>query len=222
MTEIVLNKLYDLQDTTIEHKLPNWNGNISFFVEAAGDIYREICHDPADFGGYIAEKRQKLKTFSELNDADIKEIRDTLKKHSDWYDKLDEYIVLVDNLYTETKNFAFDTYAKAKIYGTDTYPDRKNAMLAALETIQAICIYAEGEFTKVDVDRKIKNLNAMLIEKKPKITSKLPKGVKVRENEMLKEQREYYEASEAKKQKEFEEAIEARKQRVLEKGLIQK
>jgi hypothetical protein len=171
---IVLIKLHELQDTTIEHKLPNWNGNISFFIEAAGDIYRELCHDPVDIGGYIYEKRRKLKTFSELRASDMSEIKDTLKKHSDWYDKLDEYMVLVDNLYIETENFPFDTYAKVNIYGTENYLDRKKLMLAALETIQAICIFAQDEFIKTDVEREIRNLTDLMIVKKPKITEELP------------------------------------------------
>jgi hypothetical protein len=165
MTEIVLTELHEMQSNTVEHKLPNWNGNISFFIEAAGDIYRELCHNPADIGGYIGEKRRKLKSFSELNASDKKEIRDTLKKYSDWYEELENYMLIVDDLSSATEKFQFGVYEKVNIYGTETYLNRKEIMLAALEIILGICIYAEGEFTNTNVEKAIKNFDEMFDKK---------------------------------------------------------
>jgi len=150
-----------MQDTTIEHKLPNWNGKISFFIEAAGDIYRELCHDPVDIGGYIYEKRRKLKTFSELRASDISEIGDTMKKHSDWHDLLDEYMMAVDALSSATEKFQFGSYEKVNVYGTKTFLDRKELMLAALEAITATCLYARGDFTKEETGKVIRYVDEL-------------------------------------------------------------
>jgi hypothetical protein len=165
MTEIVLTKLYEIQDINIEHVLPTYNGSIPYFVEAAGDIYRELCHDPVDFGGYIAEKRRRLRTFYEMNDADIKEIRDVPLEHSDWYILLADYMIEVDALFFETEKFDFSVYRMAKIHGTENSLDRKELMLAVLEDILAICLYAKDDLTKERVDKIIKDTDEMFDKK---------------------------------------------------------
>lgn len=162
MTRIELVKLHEMQDITIEHKLPNYNGNISYFIEAAGDIYRELCHDPADFGGYIAEKRMKLRKFFDLEEIRIREIFDVPNRYPDWHDQLDNYVVKVDDLYDETEKFDFGIYEKVGIYNTDIELDRKALMLSALEVILTICLYAEGEFVKHEVEKIIKETDEMI------------------------------------------------------------
>jgi hypothetical protein len=165
MTEIVLTKLYELQDSTIEHKLPNWNGDISYFIEAAGDIYRELCQDPADFGGYIGEKRTKLLKFIELDEDRIKDIKDTIKNHSDWFEQLDKYMVAVDDLSAATEIAKLGEHEKAKVYGKDIFRDRKELMQASLEVILAICLYAEDKFPKETAERVIKYADELFIVK---------------------------------------------------------
>jgi hypothetical protein len=156
-----LHELYEQQDTTIEHKLPLYNGDIPCFVEAAGDIYRELTQETVDFGGYIGEKRMKLRKFFELNEQRIKDIQDTPKNYPDWYEKLEDYLMTVDDLSSETSNFKFGNYEKVNVYGTKVLLDRKELMIAILEVISAICLYAEGEFTKEQTERVIRYADAL-------------------------------------------------------------
>jgi hypothetical protein len=62
--------LFDLQNSTVEHKIPIRDGNASYFDEAAGDVFRELTKDYPD-PGYINEKLAKLNKFNQLNNADI-------------------------------------------------------------------------------------------------------------------------------------------------------
>ena len=64
-------RLYELQDSTVEHKLPVRDGNASFFEEAAGDVFREMA-TRAD-GGYVSEKIRRLLRFGDMNQADVEQ-----------------------------------------------------------------------------------------------------------------------------------------------------
>jgi hypothetical protein len=155
MTQIVLTRLWEMQDETIEHKLINYSGPISYFIEAAGDIYRELCHEPVDYS-YIAEKRKKLRNFYTLPTWDIKEIGEKLSQYPDWYEQIDLYILKVDALRFETEKFDFGIYTKSKVYGEEIYLDRKERMLEALRVTLSVCFYAKDEMKKEEVENMIK------------------------------------------------------------------
>lgn len=157
---LILKELYNIQNETIEHKLPNYNGNISYFIEAAGDIFRELCNEPVDLN-YISQKRRILRNFYTLTVGDIEEIKDTKETYPDWNEELDKYIVKVDDLEEETEIFDFGVYKRTKIHIIGIVLDRKERMLKALETIFAICFYAKGLVTTDEVSKMIKELDEM-------------------------------------------------------------
>jgi hypothetical protein len=146
--------------------LPNYNGHISYFIEAAGDIYRELCLEPA-YSIYIDEKRLKLRYFCNLNSGVIKEIKETRIEYPDWYDQLDSYIVKVNTLLEKTEEFDFGIYEKVELRnnkGSKSF-GRKERMMKALEAILAICLFAKEEMTSEEVSKTIKSLDDMFKNK---------------------------------------------------------
>lgn len=145
----ILMELYDLQDQLIEHKLPNYNGNISYFTEAVGDIYRELCLEKISHS-YIFEKLNKLRNFYDLNPRDIRELSETPEKHSDWFEQLNIFIAKIDRLKEKTKGFNFGVYE-----------NRKNKMLRALDISIDICLFAKFEIPIEIVKEHIKEFDEM-------------------------------------------------------------
>lgn len=144
-----LMELYDLQDQLIEHKLPNYDGNVSYFTEAAGDIYRELCSKIVSHS-YIFEKLYKLRNFYDLSTRDIKELLETSKRHPDWFEQLDNFIIKINKLKEITKGFNFGKY-----------DDRKNKMLKALDISIDICLFAKSDLSIDTVKEHIKEFDDM-------------------------------------------------------------
>jgi len=99
--------LFKLQDELIEHKEPKCHFLISLFIEAAGDIFREMCKEYA-FEGYVREKINKLRTAKHINKADMNEIysecpnvyfNDYLKKVDYLKSKIPEAFIYVEPPY---------------------------------------------------------------------------------------------------------------------------
>lgn len=146
---IFLMELYNLQDRLIEHKLPNYNGNVSYFIEAAGDIYRELCLEMVSYS-YISEKLKRLSNFCDLTSGDIRELLETPEKYPDWFEQLDNFIIKIDKLKEMIKGFDFGTYE-----------NRKNKMLKALDISIDICLFAKFEISIETVKEHIKELDEM-------------------------------------------------------------
>jgi hypothetical protein len=79
LNEDVLAALYDLQNSTVEHKFPIRYGLMYTFEMAAGDVFREMTIQSPAYG-YIFEKIERLKQFQYINDADIKEESEAKKE----------------------------------------------------------------------------------------------------------------------------------------------
>jgi len=135
--------LKHLQEDLIEHKWPTEDGNVSYFIEAAGDIYRELCKEHVD-RAYIAEKERKLKNFFTLTSGDINELIEVRKRHPDYPSKLNRFLEKVCELEKITKDFHFGMYA-----------DRKKKMLGSLSVIKSIVKWGKGEIDRYSVEAVI-------------------------------------------------------------------
>jgi len=118
--------LYELQDSLIEYKEPKDNGNVSYFIEVAGDIFRELTLEQPD-GVYIREKIRKLDKFKELTIGDIRELKDVWVSRPAYKDELLYYLKKVNQLADEVDKTHF---------GDDI--DRKEQMLRALAVIETL------------------------------------------------------------------------------------
>jgi hypothetical protein len=124
--------LYELQDSLIEHKEPNDNGNVSYFIEAAGDIFRELTLDHPD-RNYIREKIRKLDKFKELTIGDIDELKHVWVSRPAYKGELLDYLKKVNQLadgVDKTNCFC------SKAAGDDI--DKKEQMLRALAVIETL------------------------------------------------------------------------------------
>jgi len=92
--------LFNLQNTTVEHKLPIQDGNANFFEESAGDVFRELTKRDPD-PGYINEKLAKLNKFKAMNNADILQTEEALKTVN--FDKLGNYVSNLETLKKATE-----------------------------------------------------------------------------------------------------------------------
>jgi len=135
--------LKHLQEELIEHKWPTEDGNVSYFIEAAGDIYRELCKEHVD-RAYIAEKERRLKNFFTLTSGDINELIEVRKRYPDYPSKLDRFLEKVCELEKITKDFHFGMYA-----------DRKEKMLGSLNVIKSIVKWGKGEIDRYSVEALI-------------------------------------------------------------------
>ena len=111
--------LYELQDSLIEHKEPKDNGNVSYFIEATGDIFRELTLEQPD-GNYIREKIRKLDKFKELTLGDIQELKGVWINRPAYRGELLDYLKKVNQLADEVDktHFADDIERKEQILRT--------------------------------------------------------------------------------------------------------
>jgi len=146
----LLRKLYDIQDDAVEHKEPRYDGNVSYFIEAAGDIYRECTKERLSIG-YIDEKLSKLGRFKELTSGDLR----TLKEHHEKY---------------PTFNVDFEEYLKKRVYhlwsstlafNFGEHEARRTRMLQALKVIRDVSKWAMGQITASVVETEIITLQKM-------------------------------------------------------------
>lgn len=146
----LLRKLYDIQDETVEHKEPRYDGNVSYFIEAAGDIYRECTKERLSIG-YIDEKLMKLGNFKELTSGDLR----TLREHHEMYPTFD-----VD----------FDEYLKKRVYrlwsltlafNFGEHEARRIRMIQTLKVIRKVSKWAMGQISANEVEKQIKILKKM-------------------------------------------------------------
>ena len=145
-----LRELYDLQDSTIEHAEPKDSGEISYFIEPAGDIFRELTLKNPD-GNYISEKLRKLNKFFGRSIGDIKEIEQARANNPSYSINLQEYIKKVQKLKNKTASFDFKEYT-----------ERKPDMLKALDVIITIAEHGRGNYHGSKVVSEIEELSRMI------------------------------------------------------------
>ena len=140
---------YMLQNSLVEHKEPKDNETVSYFIEAAGDIFRELTFEKVD-GGYICEKIKKLNKFKYINIGDMRELQELWIKRPEYKDDLLEYLKKVGKL--------ADAVDKTD-FGDDI--DRKEQMLRALKVIETIIDFgvfgsrkAEDDISRLEVGIK--------------------------------------------------------------------
>ena len=145
-----LRKLYDIQDETVEHKEPRYDGNVSYFIEAAGDIYRECTKERLSIG-YIDEKLSKLSNFKELTSGDLKDLREHHERHPTFNKDFEEYLKKrVYRLWSSTLAFDFKEHEARRI-----------RMLQALKVIREISKWGMGQVTASVVEKEIIILQKM-------------------------------------------------------------
>lgn len=138
--------LYDLQDTTIEHAEPKDSGVVSAYLEAAGDIFRELCLEHPD-NGYIAEKLRKLSRFKGMPPGDRIEVQTVRERNRAYPGELQGYLQKVSGLTRKTEGFDFKEHT-----------DRKEWMFQALAVVEAIAYWGQGVYHESNVVKVITRL----------------------------------------------------------------
>ncbi len=144
-----LKELYDVQDTTIEHQEPNASGEVSYFIEPAGDIYRELSLKTPDYS-YITEKLNRLHKFEHLTAGDRNEVKEARRNHLSYAVELEKYLQKADALAKKTAAFDFKEYE-----------ERKPKMLKSLAVIDAIAHWGQGVYHESKVEKEIDELSRM-------------------------------------------------------------
>jgi len=102
-----LKRLYNYQNKEIEHREPKHHQS-SFYIEAIGDIFRELTKNCFFDKHYIKEKVRKLKDFTEQNGGDEREKCEVYMEHkqtdwdeynkqiNDWLKKLNEFKSIIE------------------------------------------------------------------------------------------------------------------------------
>lgn len=120
-------QLFNAQNTSIEHTFPVNDGNADYFIEAAGDIFRELTKPNSDHG-YIKEKFRRLHSITELNAGDVEQTIDeksrVLKQGTNLAVAIKEFRKKVDNLKMLMQDSSFSER-------------KKPLMAAALDLIHA-------------------------------------------------------------------------------------
>lgn len=141
-----------LQDSLIEHKEPKGNGNVSYFIEAAGDIFRELTLEQPD-GSYIYEKIKKLEKFKNLTSGDILELRSIWNSRPTYKQELLDYLRKVNQLVDEVDKTDFSRDI-----------DTKEQMLKTLMVIVTLIDF--GMFGSLKAEDDIERLKTSLIKNK--------------------------------------------------------
>lgn len=147
---IELKRLYEMQDETVEHKEPRYDGNVSYFIEAAGDIYRECTMERPHFS-YLYEKLLKLERFKELTSGDLRELKENHESHPDFNKDFDEYL----------KKRVFRLWASTLAFNFKELEARRTRMLQALRVIREVSKWAMGQVSTNVVETAITNLHTM-------------------------------------------------------------
>ena len=145
----LLKKLFEIQDLTVEHKEPHYDGNTSYFIEAAGDIYREYTKEELHLG-YIEKKLKKLEKFKELTSGDLRELREHHEMYPDFKKEFEVYLKKVYHLWSSTLAFDFGEYEV-----------RRTKMIQALKVIREVSKWAIGQVTQSVVEKEITALQKM-------------------------------------------------------------
>lgn len=145
-----LKKLYEMQDETVEHKEPRYDGNVSYFIEAAGDIYRECTMEQPHFS-YLYEKLLKLERFKELTSGDLRELKEHHQMYSTFNKDFEEYL----------KKRVYRLWAATLAFNFKEYEARRIRMLQALKVIREISKWAMGQVSTNVVETAITNLHTM-------------------------------------------------------------
>ncbi len=139
-----------MQDETVEHKEPRYDGNVSYFIEAAGDIYRECTMERPHFS-YLYEKLLKLERFKELTSGDLRELKENHEAHPEFNKDFDEYL----------KKRVFRLWAATLAFNFKELEARRTRMLQALKVIREISKWAMGQVSTNVVETAITNLHTM-------------------------------------------------------------
>jgi len=148
-----LKRLYEIQDEIVEHKEPRYDGNVSYFIEAAGDIYRECTMERPHFS-YIYEKLLKLERFKELTSGDIRELKEHHEMYPDFNKDFEEYL----------QKRVYHLWSATLAYNFKDYEARRTRMLQALKVIREISKWAirrGGQVSANVVETEITNLHTM-------------------------------------------------------------
>ncbi len=144
-------ELKDKQEELIDAKHPTKNDYISNFIEAVGDIYRELCKEQPD-PAYIKEKLNRLENIHELTEGDIKEL-ETAQRDPEYKQELKNYLEKVFKLRMLTTEFDYRDYY-----------ERKVPLLSALDVIVSIVQWALDELPKSGVVAEITYLKTVLVK----------------------------------------------------------
>lgn len=145
-----LKSLYELQDSLVEHKEPHYDGNTSYFIEAAGDIYRECTMEKPHFS-YLYEKLLKLERFKELTSGDIRELKEHHEMYPDFNKDFEEYL----------QKRVYRLWAAALAFNFKEHEARRTRMLQALKVIREVSKWAMGKLPTHVVEAEITNLHTM-------------------------------------------------------------
>lgn len=122
-------ELFELQNSTVEHRLPISDGVVSFFEEAAGDIYREMTKSFPD-RGYIQQKLRRLNDFSIVNDADVQNVLNIRNRSNKYDEKLSQYINNLNILKSTTQSIDLG--------------NRSSVMLTALSVMEELVLWLQN------------------------------------------------------------------------------
>lgn len=128
----VLLRLFNKQDTLIEHKFPT-SGVSEYTISCAGDIYREMTRRHPHYP-YIDEKWGSLSKYISLprgfTEGDFEELKKELQAKN-YKDRRDQYLKNLRKLELATKQADIDA-------------KRKKIMLASLNMIRGTIRYIES------------------------------------------------------------------------------
>lgn len=154
--------LYHLQDKLLEHKVEKYTGkfavSIGYFIERAGDVYRELFKHGGEFidFGYIESKVKPLRTefsrsFDMMNNQ--REVLNGRRDHPKVAAAYDAYALMylydVKKMQTETKKRVKDRHLL-------------RAGLASLDVISALTLWGMARYTPDKVYDKVRILDTRL------------------------------------------------------------
>jgi len=143
--------LRTLQDETLEHQWPRKNGNVSYFIEASGDIYRELCQTYVS-SKYVSEKLSKLEKFYELTEGDFKELRE--HQTPEYVDELMSFLDRIGTLKLKT----------IEVVAPEEGIERKELMGEVCEVMASIVRWGANRETYTDtslhIDRFVRKVRS--------------------------------------------------------------
>jgi len=139
-----MSELLKLEEELIEHKFPTEPNLLpAWFIEAAGDIFRELCKKYPDIG-YIMQKLDRLKRFGDFSLGDFCELEE-FRMNCD-LNAVGEFKSNLEKLKEELGKRA------------DELGWKYEPMKEALEIIEVIVSWAIGEITTCEARFKILGL----------------------------------------------------------------
>jgi hypothetical protein len=155
-------ELYRLQDKLLEHKVERFTGkfavSIGYFIERAGDVYRELFKHGGEFidFGYIESKMKPLRTeFYRPQDKimNLREVLNGRREHPEIAAAYDAYAIMyiydVKRLQNKTRKQVKERHLL-------------RAGIAALDVITALTLWGMARYDPDKVYAKIKKLDIRL------------------------------------------------------------